>query len=112
VTQRNPAPSLSSPRTTPSIHVRATLTWLAIVPLVAIGLTATAPFTWAGPGAPRVCADTEVSGGRPPSCLRTFGFLPVDHGLGAREGLHPIEVISLSTSPQSSRQGGPPRSAT
>jgi len=45
VTQRNPAPSLSSPRTAPSIHVRAALTWLAIVPLVAIGLTATAPFT-------------------------------------------------------------------
>jgi hypothetical protein len=45
VTQRNPAPSLSSPRTTPSIHVRVALTWLAIVPLVAVGLTATAPFT-------------------------------------------------------------------
>ena len=45
MTQRNPAPSLSSPRTAPSIHVRAALTWLAIVPLVAIGLTATAPFT-------------------------------------------------------------------
>jgi antibiotic biosynthesis monooxygenase (ABM) superfamily enzyme len=45
VTQRNPAPSLSSPRTAPSIHVRAALTWLAIFPLVAIGLTATAPFT-------------------------------------------------------------------
>ena len=43
MTQRNPAPSLSSPRTAPSIHVRAALTWLAI--LVAIGLTATAPFT-------------------------------------------------------------------
>jgi antibiotic biosynthesis monooxygenase (ABM) superfamily enzyme len=45
VTQRNPAPSLSSPRTAPSIHVRAALTWLAIFPLVAIGLTAMAPFT-------------------------------------------------------------------
>jgi hypothetical protein len=45
VTQRNPAPSLSSPRTAPSIHVRAAPTWLAIVPLVAIGLTAMAPFT-------------------------------------------------------------------
>ena len=45
MTQRNPAPSLSSPRTAPSIHVRAALTWLAIFPLVAIGLTATAPFT-------------------------------------------------------------------
>ena len=45
MTQRNPAPSLSSPRTAPSIHVRAALTWLAIFPLVAIGLTAMAPFT-------------------------------------------------------------------
>jgi hypothetical protein len=45
VTQRNPAPSLSSPRTPPSIHVRAALTWLVIFPLVAIGLTAMAPFT-------------------------------------------------------------------
>jgi len=43
VTQRNPAPRLSSPRTAPSIHVRAALTWLAIFPLVAIGLTAMAP---------------------------------------------------------------------
>jgi hypothetical protein len=59
VTQRNPAPSLSSPRTAPSIHVRAALTWLAIFPLVAIGLTAMAPFTvgW-DPVLPRVCADT------------------------------------------------------
>jgi len=45
VTQRNPAPSLSSPPTAPSIHVRAALTWLAISPLAAIGLTATVPFT-------------------------------------------------------------------
>ena len=45
MTQHNPAPSLPSPRTAPSIHVRAALTWLAIFPLVAIGLTATAPFT-------------------------------------------------------------------
>ena len=44
MTQRNPAPSLSSPRTAPS-NVRAALTWLAIFPLVAIGLTAMAPFT-------------------------------------------------------------------
>ncbi len=41
--------SLSSSRTAPPIHVRAALTWLAIFPLVAIGLTAMAPFTvgWA-----------------------------------------------------------------
>jgi antibiotic biosynthesis monooxygenase (ABM) superfamily enzyme len=41
----NPGPSLSSPRTAPSIHVRAALTWLAIFPLVAIGISAMAPFT-------------------------------------------------------------------
>src|SRR3954452_7195335 len=29
----------------PSIHVRAIITWLAIFPLVAIGMTATAPLT-------------------------------------------------------------------
>jgi antibiotic biosynthesis monooxygenase (ABM) superfamily enzyme len=43
VTQRNPAPSLSSPRTAPSIHVRTPLA--RDLPLVAIGLTAMAPFT-------------------------------------------------------------------
>jgi len=45
VTRPNPGPSLSSARTAPSIHVRAALTWLAIFPLVAIGITAMAPFT-------------------------------------------------------------------
>ena len=45
MTQRNPAPSLSSPRTAPSNHVRAALTWLANFPLAAIGLTTMAPFT-------------------------------------------------------------------
>ena len=34
-----------SPHTAPSVHVRAGLTWLAIFPLVAIGITAMAPFT-------------------------------------------------------------------
>ncbi|MCU1411087.1 MAG: hypothetical protein JWR04_1794 [Rhodoglobus sp.] len=29
----------------PSVHVRAVLTWLAIFPLVAIGMTLMAPFT-------------------------------------------------------------------
>ena len=44
--QPNPGPSLSSARTAaPSIHVLAVLTWLAIFPLVAIGITAMAPFT-------------------------------------------------------------------
>ena len=45
MTRPDPGPSLSSPRTAPSIHVRAALTWLAIFPLVAIGITAMAPFT-------------------------------------------------------------------
>src|SRR5437773_5154411 len=49
LTRPDPGPSLSSTRTAPSIHVRAALTWLAIFPLVAIGITAMAPFTvgWA-----------------------------------------------------------------
>jgi len=34
-----------SPRPSPSIHVQALLTWLAIFPLVAIGITAMAPLT-------------------------------------------------------------------
>ena len=45
MTRPDPDPSLSSPRTPPSIHVRAALTWLAIFPMVAIGITAMAPFT-------------------------------------------------------------------
>jgi len=45
MTQPNSSPSLSSARAAPSIHVLAVLTWLAIFPLVAIGITAMAPFT-------------------------------------------------------------------
>ena len=45
LTRPAPGPSDSSPRTAPSIHVLAVLTWLAIFPLVAIGITAMAPFT-------------------------------------------------------------------
>ena len=45
MTRPDPDPSLSSAPTPPSIHVRAALTWLAIFPLVAIGITAMAPFT-------------------------------------------------------------------
>jgi antibiotic biosynthesis monooxygenase (ABM) superfamily enzyme len=45
MTERRPGPSLSSAHTAPSIHVLALLTWLAIFPLVAIGITAMAPFT-------------------------------------------------------------------
>ena len=33
----------------PSIHTRALITWLAIFPLVALGMTAMAPFTEAWP---------------------------------------------------------------
>ena len=35
-------PALPAP---PSVHVRALLTWVAIFPLVAIGMTLTGPFT-------------------------------------------------------------------
>ena len=46
MTQPNPGRALSPARTAaPSIHVLAVLTWLAIFPLVAIGITAMAPFT-------------------------------------------------------------------
>ena len=45
MTRPDPDPSLSSASTPPSIHVRAALTWLAIFPLVAIGITVMAPFT-------------------------------------------------------------------
>jgi hypothetical protein len=45
LTRPDPGRSLSSRRPAPSIHVRAALTWLAIFPLVAIGITAMAPFT-------------------------------------------------------------------
>ncbi|WP_423182608.1 hypothetical protein [Arthrobacter sp. NyZ413] len=37
-----PAPAAA---TAPSVHVRAVITWLAIFPLVAIGMTALAPLT-------------------------------------------------------------------
>ena len=45
MTRPDPGSSLLSPHTAPSIHVRAAFTWLAIFPLVAIGITAMAPFT-------------------------------------------------------------------
>lgn len=40
--------NISAPRPvppTPSIHVRAVITWLAIFPLVAVGMTVVAPLT-------------------------------------------------------------------
>jgi antibiotic biosynthesis monooxygenase (ABM) superfamily enzyme len=48
LTRPDPGSSLSSARTAPSIHIRAALTWLAIFPLVAIGITAMARSPWAG----------------------------------------------------------------
>ena len=45
MTRPDPDPSLASARTPPSIHVRVAITWLAIFPLVAIGITVMAPFT-------------------------------------------------------------------
>lgn len=60
MTRPDPGPSLSSPRTAPSIHVRAALTWLAIFPLVAIGITAMAPFTVGWDPVLRVLVLTQV----------------------------------------------------
>ena len=45
MTRPDPDPPQSSPRPEPSIHVRAAITWLAIFPLVAIGISVMAPFT-------------------------------------------------------------------
>jgi antibiotic biosynthesis monooxygenase (ABM) superfamily enzyme len=45
LTRHDPGPSLSSARRAPSIHVQAVLTFLAIFPLVAIGIEVMAPFT-------------------------------------------------------------------
>jgi len=38
-----PTPAVPAPAVPPSIHVRAVITWLAIFPLVAIGMIASAP---------------------------------------------------------------------
>ena len=43
MTPPDAGPLRSSPRAAPSIHVRAAITWLAIFPLVAIGITAMTP---------------------------------------------------------------------
>jgi len=45
LTRPDRGPSLSSARRAPSIHVQAAITFLAIFPLVAIGITVMAPFT-------------------------------------------------------------------
>ncbi|GLY64660.1 hypothetical protein [Amycolatopsis taiwanensis] len=39
--------------TAPSVHVRAAITWLAIFPMVAVGMTVMAPFTGGWPPALR-----------------------------------------------------------
>lgn len=41
-TTPTPSTAVTAP---PSVHVRAVITWLAIFPLVAIGMTAMGPFT-------------------------------------------------------------------
>lgn len=40
-----PTTTPAAPPAPPSTHVRAVITWLAIFPLVAIGMTAMGPFT-------------------------------------------------------------------
>lgn len=45
-TNTAPAPVVATaPTTPPSVHVRAVITWLAIFPLVAIGMTVMGPLT-------------------------------------------------------------------
>jgi hypothetical protein len=44
-TPARPAASASGPVAPPSVHVRAVITWLAIFPLVAIGMMLMVPFT-------------------------------------------------------------------
>ena len=61
MTRPDPDPSLSSARTPPSIHVQAAITWLAIFPLVVIGITAMAPFTGGWPPLLRVFVLTLVT---------------------------------------------------
>src|SRR5215207_10954338 len=46
------------------------------------------------PGRHSTAGYAEVSGGRPRSASGPLAFLPVNHGLGAHNGLHPMEVIS------------------
>ena len=45
MTRPDQGPSLSSSRRAPSIHVQAAITFVAIFPLVAIGIRVMAPFT-------------------------------------------------------------------
>lgn len=44
MTAENPTPRPAAPAV-PSVHVRAVVTWLAIFPLVAIGMTVLGPLT-------------------------------------------------------------------
>ena len=44
-TPASTAAPAAAPITPPSVHVRAVITWLAIFPLVAIGMMLMAPFT-------------------------------------------------------------------
>ncbi|MFF2551534.1 hypothetical protein ACFVUS_11075 [Nocardia sp. NPDC058058] len=52
--------TVTAPTTAPSVHVRAAITWLAIFPMVALGMTLMAPFTATWPPALRALALTAV----------------------------------------------------
>ncbi|MGI9822015.1 hypothetical protein [Agromyces sp. Marseille-Q5079] len=65
----------------PSIHVRALLTWLAIFPLVTIGLTLIAPFAEAWPPVVRALVLTLV-------VVPTAVYLVMPFLLKVRGGLH------------------------
>lgn len=55
-----PTPTTPARPAMPSVHVRAVITWLAIFPLVAIGMTLMAPFVDAWPPVLRALVLTLV----------------------------------------------------
>jgi len=54
------APAASAPAGPPSVHVRAVITWLAIFPLVALGMTVIGPISDGWPPVLRAFALTLV----------------------------------------------------
>ncbi|MDR6906528.1 antibiotic biosynthesis monooxygenase (ABM) superfamily enzyme [Agromyces sp. 3263] len=54
------APAASAPAGPPSVHVRAVITWLAIFPLVALGMTVIGPISDGWPPVLRAFALTVV----------------------------------------------------
>ncbi|WP_330179347.1 hypothetical protein OHB26_23095 [Nocardia sp. NBC_01503] len=50
----------TTPVAAPSVHVRAAITWLAIFPMVALGMTVMAPFSATWPPVLRALALTAV----------------------------------------------------